>query len=38
VAVANFSKGDEKTGLIEVKFKLGYYNITTENIGGNDEN
>lgn len=38
LAVANFSKGDKKTGLIEVKFKLGYYNITTENIGGNDEN
>jgi hypothetical protein len=38
VAAKIFSEGDEKTGLIEVKFKLGYYNITTENKGGNDEN
>ncbi len=33
-----FSQGDQKTGLVEVKFKLGYYNITAENKGGNDEN
>lgn len=38
VAAKTFNEGDEKTGLIEVKFKLGYYNITAENEGGNDEN
>lgn len=31
VAVKTFSEGDKKTGLIEVKFKLGYYNIDVEN-------
>ena len=38
VVTKPFSEGDPKNGLIEVKFKLGYYNITAENKGGNDEN
>ncbi|MCS5420339.1 MULTISPECIES: hypothetical protein [Psychrilyobacter] len=38
VAVKPFNEGDKKIGLVEVKFKLGYYNITAENEGGNDEN
>lgn len=38
VIVKPFSEGEEKSNLIEVKFKLGYYNITTEGEGGNDEN
>ncbi|OQY42081.1 MAG: hypothetical protein B6227_03275 [Fusobacteriia bacterium 4572_74] len=33
-----FNMEDENPGLIEVKFRLGYYNITTESEGGNDEN
>ena len=31
VTVKTFSEGNKKTGLIEVKFKLGYYNIDVEN-------
>lgn len=38
VIVKPFSKEVKKHGLIEVKFKLGYYDITAENKGGNDEN
>ncbi|MEI6857284.1 hypothetical protein [Psychrilyobacter sp.] len=38
VVVKPFSEGDKKQSLIEVKFKLGYYNITAGNEGGNDEN
>lgn len=33
-----FNIDDIKTGMIEVKFKLGYYNITNRKKGGNDEN
>lgn len=33
-----FNKGDEETGFIEVKFKLGYYDIANGKKGGNDEN
>ncbi|MGB6128525.1 MAG: hypothetical protein WBG30_07230 [Psychrilyobacter sp.] len=33
-----FNIDDIKTGMIEVKFKLGYYNITNKKKGGNDEN
>ncbi|UUV19138.1 hypothetical protein NRK67_06440 [Fusobacteria bacterium ZRK30] len=32
-----FNKGDDNTGLIEVKFKLGYYDINSGEKGGNDE-
>jgi len=38
VAVKTFNEGNEKTGQIEVKFKLGYYNITADKKGGNNEN
>lgn len=38
VAAKAFGEGDQRIGLVEVKFKLGYYKITAENEGGNDEN
>jgi len=33
-----FNPDEAKIGMIEVKFKLGYYNITNREKGGNDEN
>ena len=38
VVVKPLSEGDQKADLIEVKFKLGYYDITGGNKGGEDEN
>ena len=38
VVVKQFNEEEQKVNLIEVKFKLGYYDITDENEGGRDEN
>jgi len=38
VVTKSFNKDEVKIGLIEVKFKLGYYNITNRKKGGNNEN
>jgi len=38
VITKSVNEGEIASGQIEVKFKLGYYDITAENKGGNDEN
>jgi len=38
VITKSVNEGKVASGQIEVKFKLGYYDITAENKGGNDEN